>query len=771
MSQVPYLDPALGVEQRVDDLLGRMSVAEKAGQLTQYFYFGAFAETAAQAQAEAGDAEADAMPVDAELFAQQPLLVERALAEGAVGSLLFVKDAANANRLQKLAIEGNPHGIPVLFGFDVIHGFRTIMPVPIGVAASWDPQLAEDGQRVAAREASAVGIRWSFAPMLDIARDPRWGRIVEGAGEDPVLGAAMAAAQVRGFQGEFAPDNIVAGPKHFAGYGAARGGRDYDDSDISDSELHNVYLPPFKAAVDAGAGNVMTAYMDLNGTPAVSNAWLLSDVLRGDWGFDGFVVSDANGVRSQETQHHVPDLAEAAARALVAGNDMEMCMFDPAFSRIPQGVASGRISAEVLDEAVRRVLRVKFRMGLFEHPFVDEAAVSSVLSSQQHREVALRAAERSAVLLTNRDATLPLAADGLTSVAVIGQLGHSKRDTVGPWVFDQDNDETVTIVEGLRALLGEGVTVEHADGVGIPNRVIPSMFDRMDALRAFTPDDHNDEAELARAVELAARSQVAVVVIGQRQNQIGEAASTSTLELGGRQVEQLRRIVETGTKVVVVSMSGRPLDLREVVDLAPAVLHVWYPGTRGGEAVANLLFGRVSPAGRLPFTWPRHVGQVPMILSHYRTFQPDAQGQRYWDEESTPLFGFGHGLSYATFEYSDLTVTPDTVTVGETATVTVTLTNTSSVDADEVVQLYIHQRWGTSTRPIRELKGFRRVHLPAGTSTEVSFELGPEQLRYWSGATRDWVQDATQIEVHVGGSSATVVESLLTVTAEGGAGD
>ncbi|CAI9399648.1 glycoside hydrolase family 3 N-terminal domain-containing protein [Aestuariimicrobium sp. T2.26MG-19.2B] len=765
MTDLPYRDPSLSVEARVEDLLARLTVEEKAGQLTQYFYFGAFEETANAAQSEQLETDADAMPLDASLFSQQPTLVEQALSVGGAGSLLFVKDAANANRLQRMAIDGNRHGIPVIFGFDVIHGFRTIMPVPIAVAASWDPEVAEAGQSVAAREASAVGIRWTFAPMLDIARDPRWGRIVEGAGEDPVLGAAMAAAQVRGFQGDLGPERIVAGPKHFAGYGAARGGRDYDDSDISDSELRNVYLPPFKAAVEAGAGNIMSAYMDLNGTPAVSNSWLLTEVLRDEWGFAGFVVSDANGVRSQETQHHVPDLTEAAVRALNAGNDMEMCMFDPAFGRIPEAVEAGRISVQTLDESVRRVLRLKFELGLFENPYVDEDAVTATLDSVAHREVARSAAERSAVLLKNDDAALPLSADGLSSIAVIGQLADSARDTVGPWVFDQDNDETVTILAGVRALVGEGVRVEHANGASIPNRLIPSMFERMDKVRANTPEGYDDDAEIERAVSLAASADVAIVVVGQRQNQIGEAASTSTLELAGRQTEQLRRIAETGTRLVVVSMSGRPLDLRGVLEVAPAVLHVWYPGTRGGEAVANLLFGRVSPAGRLPFTWPRHVGQVPMVLSHYRTFQPESQAARYWDDESTPLFGFGHGLSYASFEYSDLRVEPASIAVGQSARVSVEVTNTSDVDADEVVQLYIHQRYGTSTRPIRELKGFERVAIPAGTSTTVSFDLGPDQLRYWSGATRDWVQDATTIEVHVGGSSRTALEGELTVTA------
>jgi len=764
MSENPFRDASLPVEERVADLLSRMTLEEKVGQLTQYFWFGAFS-----GGGEEHDAEADAMPLDAQAFREQPRMVEAALAAGGAGSVLFVKDAAAANRLQRIAIEGSRLGIPLLFGFDVIHGFRTIFPVPIAQAASWDPDVAEAGQAAAAREARASGIHWAFAPMVDIARDPRWGRILEGAGEDPCLGAAMAAAQVRGFQGDLGPERILAGPKHFAGYGAALGGRDYDDADISDSELWNLYLPPFKAAIDAGAANIMGAYMDLNGVPASGNRWLLTEVLRDAFGFDGFVVSDANAVRSMVTQHFARDLADAGARAVNAGLDMEMCMFDPAFSRLPQAVAAGLVAGETIDEAVRRVLRAKFRLGLFENPWADEQATAAVLADPAHRDLARIAAERTFVLLRNEavdDAgpLLPLDAAALRRVAVVGQLAASPRDTVGPWSFDQDNAETVTILDGLRARL-PGVVIEHADGASIPARRFPSMFDRFDTLIANTPAGYDDDAAIAAAVDLAARSDVVIVVAGQRQNQIGENASASTLELPGRQVEQLQRLVATGTPVVLLLMSGRPLDLRWAQENVPAILQVWYPGTRGGDAVAAALVGDVSPAGRLPFTWPRHVGQVPLVYNHYRTFQPEAQGMRYWDEESVPLYPFGHGLSYATFEYANLTLDRERITVGETATVSVDVTNTSTREADEVVQLYIHQRYGTSTRPVRELKGFARVAVAAGETRTVTFPLGPDQLRYWSAVTRDWVQDATTLDVWVGGSSAADLGTVLQVTA------
>ena len=755
MTRLPYQDPTLTVAQRVEDLLGRMTLEEKAGQLSQYFYF-------APPQLPE-DIDVESLPEGQREILAQSVAAEQAVAAGRAGSLLFVKDASQANRLQRLAVAESRLGIPLIFGFDVIHGMRTILPAPIATAATWDPEVAEAGQKVAAREARATGIHWTFAPMVDIARDPRWGRIIEGAGEDPFLGAAMAAAQVRGFQGDGGADSVIAGPKHFAGYGAALGGRDYEDADISDSQFHNVYLPPFRAAVEAGAGNVMGAYMDLNGVPASGNRWLLTDVLRGELGFDGWVVSDANAVRSLEVQHFAKDLTDAGVRAVSAGLDMEMCMFDPAYSRLPQAVADGALDEAVVDEAVRRVLRAKFALGLFEHPYVDADATEAVKADPAHRDVAQVAAERSAVLLTN-DGTLPLAA-GKRRIAVVGYLADSKRDTLGPWVFDHDTDETVTILAGIRARAGAGVTVEYAPGVAVPQRLFASMFDDHERGRIpATPEGFDEERELDRAVGLASQAGVAIVVVGQPQNMIGEKASVSTLDLPGRQLELLQRVQATGTPTVVVVMSGRPLDLRWADANAAAILQVWYPGTKGGDAVAALLFGDVSPAGRLPFTWPRHVGQVPMTYSHYRTFAPQEQGERYWDEPSTPLYPFGHGLTYASFEYSDLQV-PGGLAVGAVGEVSVRVTNTSAVVSDEVAQLYIHQRHGTSTRPIRELKGFRRVHLAAGETQVVTFELGPDQLRYWSDVTRGWVQDATTIDVFVGGSSDCALTASFEVVA------
>ena len=757
MSHLPYRDASLPVEERVADLLGRLTLEEKAGQLTQYFYFGGMGEVPA-------DLDLDALPPEARAYIEQPKMVEAAVARGAAGSVLFAKDARTTNRLQRLAIEQSAHGIPLLFGFDVIHGLRTVFPVPIALAASWSMTTVEAAQAAAAREARAVGIHWTFAPMVDIARDVRWGRMIEGAGEDPVLGAAVAAAQVRGFQGDLGPESVLAGPKHFAGYGAARGGRDYDDVELSDSELWNVYLPPFRAAIEAGAQNIMSAYMDFNGVPAAANRRLLTDLLRTELGFEGFVVSDANAVRSLETQHFAADLTDAAARAVNAGLDMEMTTFDPAFGRLPDAVAEGRVSEGTIDAAVRRILTVKFRLGLFENPYADEDAVAATLASVEHRDSARDAAERSMVLLRNEEAVLPLDPAALASVAVIGQLADSKRDTLGPWVFDHDTAEAVTILEGLRARLGDTVRVEHAPGAGIVERLFPSPFDRMDPTVTGTAEDHDDDAEIDRAVDIARRADVAVVVVGQRQNQIGEKASTSTLELPGRQQEQLERIAATGTPVVLLVMSGRPLDLRWADEHVPAILEVWYPGTRGGDAVAAVLVGDASPAGRLPFSWPRHVGQVPLIYSHNRTFEPNEADARYFEEGNSPLYPFGHGLSYSEFDYANLRTGAPSIVVGGTATVSVDVTNCGDRAADEVVQLYIHQRYGSSSRPVRELKGFDRIHLAAGETRTVEFELGPDQLRHWSSATGGYVQDATTLDIWVGGSSTAVLCTELVVT-------
>jgi beta-glucosidase len=729
------------VRKRATALVAQMTPEEKAGQLTQYFF----------------------IPVP-------PMKdnVENELRAGRVGSLLFVTDPRETNRLQKIALEGSRLKIPLLFGFDVIHGLRTVFPVPIGMAASWDPALVERGQTIAAAEARAVGIHWAFAPMVDIARDPRWGRIVEGAGEDPYLGSVMAAAQVRGFQGPFigSANHIVSGPKHFTGYGAPLGGRDYDEVNLSESELWNVYLPPFAAAVRAGAGNVMSCYMGLNGVPCAGNKWLLTDVLRGVWQFKGLVVSDANGVVNLATHHFARDERDAAVRALGAGLDMEMAFANAAFRTLPEALEKGDVTAAALDASVQRVIEMKVLMGLFENPFVDEARAATVLGERTHRDAARVAAERAAVLLRNEGTVLPLSASTLKSLAVIGLLADAPRDALGPWIFDFKVDETVSILAGIRSKLGSAVRVDYARGVLIPPRKYASIFEMIPGNAPPKPPPGFDPAaELDKAVATARGADAVVLVLGEQQDMIGEHASRSSLELPERQQQLLDAVAATGKPVVLLLMSGRPLDLRAAASRVPAILQIWYPGTQGGAAVANLLFGDAAPGGKLPFSWPRHVGQVPIIYSRLTSHDPAKAGERYFNEESTPLYPFGYGLSYSTFAFDKLVLDRKSMAAGETLNVSVDVRNTGQRKADEVAQLYIHQRYGSAARPVRELKGFQRITLAPGETRTVKFTLGPEELRYWSAAKKDWVAEASTFDVWVGADSTAPLNASFEVTA------
>lgn len=712
------------VRARADALIAQMTPEEKAGQL-------------------------------AILFALPPMMkgLEAQAADGKLGALLFVTDPKETNRLQRLSLEKSRLKIPLLFGFDVVHGLTTIFPVPIANAASWDPAGVERAQAIAAREARAVGVHFAFAPMVDIARDPRWGRIVEGAGEDPYLGSAMAAAQVRGFQGGFigSPGRIIAGPKHFAGYGASMGGRDYDQVDLSDADLWNVYLPPFKAAVDAGAGNIMSAYMALNGVPATGNHWLLTDVLRKQWGFRGWVVSDNQAVRDLKTHGFAVDHTDATARALAAGLDMEMAMFQPATANLPKALAEGRVSMAQVDDAVRRVLEAKIRMGLFENPYVDEAAAAKLLAEPASLDAARIAGERAAVLLRNEGGLLPLDRKAVKSIAVIGTLADSPQDGLGPWTFAQNKPPTSSILQGIRDRAGAGVAVSYSVGVKMPKRLVPSIVAEAMGIPKRAEPAGGDDAGIAEAAAAAQKADVAVLVLGEGLDMIGEMASRASLDLPGRQQDLLDAVVATGKPVVVLLMNGRPLDLKDTK--APAILDIWYPGSAAGKVAANLLFGDAVPGGKLPFTWVRNSSQVPMIYSHLTSHAPGEQGKRYQDEYSTPKWPFGHGLSYSTFEFSNLKVDKPTIAPGETVTVTVDLRNSGTRTADEVAQLYIRQRSGTAARPVRELKGFQRVTLKPGETRTLTFRLGDAELRYWNAAKRDWVIDDSVFDIAVGGDS------------------
>jgi beta-glucosidase len=725
------------VAARVDELLARMTLEEKVGQLSQ-----------------AGGIPIPGIPAP-----------EESVRKGA-GSVLWVNDTKRFNALQKIAVEESRLKIPVLFALDVIHGYRTIFPIPIGMAASWDPAVHERAAEVAAREARAVGIHWTFAPMIDVARDARWGRIAEGAGEDPYLGSAMAAAQVRGFQGPYlgAPGRLLATAKHFAAYGASEGGRDYDPVHVSESELRNVYFPPFEAALKAGVASFMSAYMDLNDVPAGASAWLMRDVLRAEWGFRGFVVSDAFGPRNLITQGFARDGRDAAARSLLAGLDVDMASGTYA-QHLTALVKEGVVREAQVDEAVRRVLAAKVRLGLFEQPYADEARAAAVLADPKSRADARRAAQRSIVLLKNDQQLLPLRAASLGRVAVIGPLADSKADTEGSWMVFGHRPASVTVLEGLRARLGTE-KVSHAPGPEI-RRLIPSFFDAFAPSpkpRPQTPEE--GEAAFQQAVETARAAELVVAVMGEKADMSGEAASRSSIELPGRQQELLKAVLALGKPVVLVLIGGRPLALEWEAQNVPAILEAWQPGSEGGHAVADVLFGDVNPGGKLPATFPRRTGHAPLYYARTLTHQPEGSPRyqsRYWDGPTTPLYPFGFGLSYTTFAFSNLKLDTPRLKLGQTATVSVDVTNSGAVAGDEVVQLYVHQKAGSASRPRRELKGFKRVTLRPGETQTVRFPLGPDELRYWSSADRKWVQEAEAFDVWVGSDSEATPHADLAV--------
>ena len=724
--QVQTDDPA---ETRfIDNLLQRMTLDEKIGQMSQLAY-----------------------------NTPDRLIADDAASTGRAGSFLFISDPAEIDHLQRLAVEKSRLHIPLLFGFDVIHGFRTIYPIPLALAASWDPALAERVQRMAAREASAVGIRWTFAPMVDIARDARWGRMMEGSGEDPFLGQAMAVAQVRGFQGTSLrnPDSIAACVKHFAGYGAADGGRDYDSAEISDADLQNIYLPPFHAAEMAGAATFMTAYMDLNGVPASGNRWLMLDTLENDWKFNGFIVSDWDAVRNLVTHGFARDEADAAARAANAGTDMEMTSH-VFYDQLAAQVRAGLVKQEVIDDAVRRILGVKYRLGLFVHPYADVATAASRLVTPEQRRASRQAGERTAVLLRNEAQTLPLNPE-VKSIAVIGPLADSKVDITGSWSLGSHPADAVSVLDGIRARFASRPQAVHfAKGVEI-QRTGASIFDAQFPPPAPTlVTQQQKRTAFAQAIDAVRASDVAVVVLGESQNMNGERASRSSLALPGEQEALIEAAVATGKPVVLVLLNGRPLAIDWAAEHVPAILEAWYPGTEGGNAIADLLFGDANPGGKLPVTFPRSAGQEPLFYARYLTQIPDDTGTMYWDGPSSPLYAFGFGLSYTTFSISSLKLSATKAAAGDAIDVSVEVKNTGKFAGDEVVQLYTHQRYGSASRPVRELKGFQRISLSPGEAKTVTLHLDTNELGFWSAATHRFAVEASTYDLWVGDSSDTL---------------
>ena len=711
----------------VNDLLQKMTLEEKIGQMSQVALNTGDAATA-----------------------------EEMVRAGKVGSFLFITDPARINHLQHLAVEGSRLQIPILFGFDVIHGFRTVYPVPLAMAASWSPALATLSQHMAAKEAAAAGVRWTFAPMVDIAHDARWGRIMEGAGEDPYLGARMAEAQVRGFQGSSLsnPDSIVACVKHFAGYGAADGGRDYDSSNISEADMENIYLPPFHAAEKAGAGTFMTAYMDLNGVPAAGNRWLMRDVLKERWGFQGFIVSDWDAVHSLVTHGTAKDAADAALIAANAGMDMEMTshVFR---DNLPALVKSGGVKQTTIDEAVRRILRVKYELGLFDKPYADVAAAPAQFVNTEQRATARKAGAEVAVLLRNEGNLLPLKkAPG--TIAVIGPMADSKVDIGGSWSLASHPADNVSVLDGLRARFAATPDmIRFSRGVEI-ERQQESIFDpQFPPTRATMHGDAEKKAAFQQAIDTVKASDVTVMVLGELQNMNGEKASRSSLELPGQQEQLLEAAVATGKPVVLVLLNGRPLAIEWAAGHVPAILEAWYPGTEGGNAVADLLFGDAVPGGKLPATFPRSAGQEPLFYAHYLTQNPRETETRYWDGSSAPLYPFGYGLSYAKFTLSNLKLSTVKIASGATTQISIDVKNESNVAGDEVVQLYTHQRAGSASRPVRELKAFQRVTVKAGETRTVTLPLDSHELGFWSTATRKFGIEPGTFDVWVGTSSVS----------------
>ena len=716
--------PQSDVEKKIDALLARMTLEEKLGQLQQLD----------------GEANGNYRPEHLKL-----------VREGLLGSTLNVRGAKQTNELQRVAVEESRLKIPLLFGFDVIHGYRTIFPVPLGEAASWDPATVERAAAVAAAEAGAAGVRWTFAPMLDIARDPRWGRIVEGAGEDPYLGSAMARARVRGFQGAdySAPDKVVACAKHWVGYGAAEGGRDYNTTDISEGRLREVYFPPFKAAVEAGVGTFMSAFNDLNGVPASANPFTLTKVLRGEWKFDGFVVSDYESVRELINHGLAADEAAAARSAINAGVDMEMV------SRLygkfaPQLIREGKLSQSTIDNAVRRILRIKFRLGLFDKPYADEAREQATILSRANVETAREVAARSIVLLKNDRDVLPLAKNA-RSIAVIGPLADNQPDMLGSWTGDGRKEDVVTLLAGVRAKASPATKINYARGCAIESTSI---------------DGAAEALWLDEAVRIARGADVVVVALGESADMTGEAASRASLDLPGRQLELVKAVIAIGKPTVVVLMNGRPLTINWIADNAPAILETWFAGIQAGNAIADVLFGDVNPGGKLPVTFPRAVGQVPLYYAHKKTGRPadpsNKYTSKYLDNQVTPLFPFGYGLSYTRFRLTNLRLSAQSIKSNGSISVSVDMENVGKRTGDQVVQLYIRDVAASVTRPVKELKGFERITLKPAEKRRVQFTLAPEQLAFYNRDMR-FVVEPGEFKVFVGTNSLEELEASFRV--------
>jgi len=713
-SAFAYQNPTLPVEARVADLLSRMTRQEKIAQCAQLFVI-----LSNRPQIEA-------------LIRKQGLGSRILASTHLAGSVREIAtEVEDINALQRVAVEETRLGIPLIHGRDVIHGHRTVFPIPLAMAAAWEPGLVEQAYTIAAREAASAGVNWAFAPMLDIARDPRWGRIIEGFGEDPYLASRNTVAAVKGFQGEdlSSPDRILACAKHYIGYGSAEGGRDYNTGEISDHTLRNIYLPPFKAAVEAGLGSVMSAFLDFNGEPASGSHYLLTELLKGELGFSGFIVSDWDSV-VELINHRVAEDERAAAQiAFNAGVDMEM-VSDSYLQHLDQLLENGEVSEERLEDAVRRILTAKFRLGLFERPYTDPALGEKVQFTPEHQALARRIAGMGMVLLQNKNSLLPLSRD-LKHIAVIGPLARQRSALLGAWVLDGLISETQTLLEAIQQ--------------ACPQAEVPEISDAM-----------NDEMLMA-----VADSDVVILAVGESNARSGEYNCVASLDLPAGQEALIEAVANLGKPLVLVVLAGRPVNLTRAVRLADAILYAWHPGSLGAKAIADILFGAVYPSGKLPVTFPRGEGQIPLYYNHKSTGRPHMN--RTLDLPVEPLYPFGFGLSYTTFSYRDIKVDRSSIKLAESVTVSALVTNTGRHAGEEVVQCYLQDCVASLTRPVRELKGFARVALQPGKSQRVSFTLGPAELSFYDRSGK-LVVEPGKFKVWIGGDSQATLEGQFSVT-------
>ncbi len=734
----PLVNPA--TEKKIDALLAQMTLDEKVGQLNQY------------------SSPFDVTGPPPSQGAQKAAYEQ--IRNGLVGSMLNVTGAEATRKAQQLALENSRLKIPLIFGYDVIHGYKTVFPIPLGEAASWDPAAVERSAHVAATEAAAAGLHWTFGPMVDVARDARWGRIMEGSGEDPFLGAQMAAARVRGFQGRSlaAVDAIAACAKHYAAYGFAEGGRDYNTVDISESTLRNVVLPPFKAAADAGAVTFMNSFNEIGGIPATGNAHLQRDILKGEWGFQGFVVSDWGSIAEMVPHGYSEDLAQAARQAITAGSDMDM-EGRAYIGHLAALVRSGAVDVKLVDDAVRRVLRVKFALGLFDDPYrrSDTAREKAVTLTPANLEAARDVARRSIVLLKN-DGVLPID-KSVRSIAVIGPLADDKDSPLGNWRGQGAANSAVSLLEGVKAAVSPATRVIYAEGAklvtGRREFATPSVFNT------------TDRSGFAAAVDAARSADVVLLAVGEDAYQTGEGRSQAQLGLAGLQDELVQAVTGANKNVVVVLMSGRPLAIGYVADRVPALLETWLLGSQSGHAIADVLFGDYNPSGKLPASFPRLVGQEPLYYARKNTGRPGPEAgvtwSHYTDVSNDPLYPFGFGLSYTTFTYSNPRLSAAAIGPGGELKVSVTVTNSGRRAGAEVVQLYVRDKVGSVTRPIKELKGFERIDLKPGQSSDVTFTITPADLAFYTARGR-WEAEPGAFTVFVGGNSRDLGEASFTLS-------